>query len=192
MKFTNINMSADYRSYVGIFGHTFSSNIENVEANNINIRGSAYVAPLFPEFDSSEKYVSNITVDTVDVNARSSYSGGAFGYIASVKPSTFSNITVNNATVHGYDYVGGAFGVGTATNVLVTNSNISGTSQIGGFSGSPSALASSDIVVDNVNVSGTLQRVGGIAGQVTSGTTISEFDALSHAICPGNLLLLKN
>lgn len=185
MKFTNINMSADYRSYVGIFGHTFSSNIENVEANNINIRGSAYVAPLFPEFDSSEKYVSNITVDTVDVNARSSYSGGAFGYIASVKPSTFSNITVNNATVHGYDYVGGAFGYGTATNVLVTNSNISGTSQIGGFSGSPSALASSDIVVDNVNVSGTLQRVGGIAGQVTSGTTIYNSEVRNSTVTGG-------
>ena len=142
--------------YAGGIFSTFST-AHGVDAKTkTNIEGS-------PDLDDSVNLVRNIKVSDSTITMPSGNYAGGIGAYAGANDSVVDNVTVN-----GNKYVGGAFGYAYESymyNITVKNSNVSGIdSYIGGLAGQSRYLY--DCLVDNTNVKGTSTSTDGVAGFV--------------------------
>lgn len=204
--FENISIIAPYKERVGIIGRAYTDLINNIKLKHITVSGKSYVGGLFAYYENKNNtFVTNIEAEDINVTGTANYVGGIWSntgtgfdgikniYGVSIKDSTISSpngtyvggiggyadasdSVVDNVTVIGREYVGGAFGYNTAYqlyNVHVKNSSVEGSYQnIGGIAGQ---LRSSmyDSLVENTTVTGTgvnTVAVGGALGYQSGGT----------------------
>ena len=111
--------------------------------------------PFLGVFDGLSHTIANASISTSNNYA------GIFGYIGT--GSTIKNLTIENTTVTGKNYVGGLAGYskGNIINVIVENTTINGTDYVGGIVGYGGKV--NDSTASNNIVNGT-NYVGGLAG----------------------------
>lgn len=108
--------------------------------------------------------VSNITVDTFELTCTQIFSGacqylgGALGFISdnAGTQAFIQNVSVNNATVYGYDRVGGVIGYiseSNADNLTATNVELGGITHVGGVVGQLLGTNGLEAYLNNSNAS---------------------------------------
>ena len=183
-KFTNMTINAS-GSYTGLFGYVYplttSSTIENIDLSG-TITAKSYSGAIvgYAKGTNAER---NVTIDNCHFNgslAGGSYVGGICGYAGAY--TDISNCTSAGTKITGSSTsVGGICGYSTG-NATTTNKisgcasmskNLRGTGNVGGIVG----YAQNTDVSYSVNaaiVNANNAVVGGIAGNVLSGATLTE------------------
>ena len=178
LRFNEITIETNGISYVGIIGGMTSGNINNIELNNINVKGKGYIGGAVGNLNISvDSTIKNITGDNITVEGTSSFVGGIFGYHYG-KDINSSNISLANSYVTGKDYTGGIAGEfyrSSLTYFRVNNTEISGTSFIGGISGRLEGDTSGTYLrnymeVKSSSITGTGRYIGGIVGYIARGS----------------------
>ena len=158
-KLKNINIESTV-NYVGVFGCN-EGTIENLNFENINIKGNNYVGGIIG-YNKDSGTIIGLTAENTNVKGNDNV-GGIVGY----NVGNVMTIIVTS-TVEGNDYVGGLVGNNNfkseTKNVLVRDTNVSGNNYVGGISG----------MVDNGKSSGIVENgtiVGKNAVKCTNGWT---------------------
>ena len=169
--FYNVSINASSGNQVGMVAYNNSSNITEINLENIYVNGLTNVGGFIGYSELKDKY--NITAKNVTVIGNGNYVGGVIGY----DKVSSSRIYINNVTVEGVDitntsgsYTGGAFGKGVANNVTVIGTtdkyHIKGKSYTGGIYGDSSGHSNFNYsTAENLNIRGEGSYVGGVAGQ---------------------------
>ena len=177
--FYNVNVYAPNADQVGMIAHNNSSNINEIDMENITVNGKSNVGGLIGYSELKDKY--NITARNIHVTGNGNYVGGIIGQ----DKISGSRIYINNVTVEGLkvrnnggNYTGGAFGKGVATNVSVigrgdpraTNEEdrnyVIGKTYVGGIYGTSQGHSNfSYSTAENLYIRGNYgSYVGGVAG----------------------------
>lgn len=165
LQFNQITIEAEYMSYVGMIGKTTQGNIENIEMDDINIKGKDYVGGFIGRINISvgDSIVNNITGDNVTVEGTSNLVGGIIGHQGE-SSLTVTNIIIENSDINGKgSYIGGIVGQSGAVfkYLKVNNTNITGNSYVGGILGNGYA-SYAEIYLSTINATGSY--IGGIVG----------------------------
>ena len=186
--FTNISITANKADYIGCI-FTTTDNMDNISLNNINIIGKNYVGSLCPNlghvvqnvsatdiYVEGTNYIGGIagnltgiihTGSMVNINVTGSqYIGGIAGYSNRATNDSIYNCAVSDSNISGKTYVGGLVGSGMVYSSQITNSEIYGNNYVGGIAGLLQNSLEQGNYVENVEINGIYDRVGGIAGQI--------------------------
>ncbi len=176
-KFTNNNITG-YR-YVGLIGSDAASSLNNIKADSNNIYYTAAQSNYIGGLSGYENIGDMTNIEVKNTNVLPNYNngyygtyiGGMFGSIAYLSTAIYSNLNLDNVTVVGSAYVGGAVGNGFIKNINFKNGLVLADSKdtknyVGGIIGghwsgatvTNSSFVNSTIVAHNIN------NVGGIAG----------------------------
>ena len=122
-------------------------------------------------FDGNGKTISNLKIDSSEERI------GLFGNIWNGDNAGWiKDLTVSNATVSSSGrYVGSLIGYGqgyTISNCRIIDGSVSAADQVGGLGGTLLACKVEGTTVENVTVTATVDRAGGIAGKVQYGCEI--------------------
>ncbi|MFT6404630.1 MAG: filamentous hemagglutinin family protein [Marinomonas primoryensis] len=165
---SSLTIDRDATNYVGLFGYTNGSIIQNVGLLNVDIIGSAFVGGLVGYNDSSS--ISN-SYATGSVSGSSDV-GGLVGY--NYNSSTVSN-SYATGSVSGDNRVGGLVGLNGSSSIISNSyatGSVSGDDYVGGLVGSnyTSSTISNSYATGSVSGDG---YVGGLVGLNYNSSTIS-------------------
>ena len=158
----------------------YNLNSNYILGENLNFTGANWESigdsdfPFAGIFDGDNYTISNLTI-----NKDTNYCG-LFGYAS----GTVKNIKLIDVNIQGGSYTGGIAGV--ATNVLscsVESGTVSGAGAVGGLVGS--AQGTINNCYAKIDVTGTLNSVGGLIGAQTQGT-ISKCYATGNVVTAGD------
>jgi hypothetical protein len=113
--------------------------------------------------------VDNITGENITINASSHYTGGLFGFFLNtinnpkIRVYTNMNIKDSNITSSG-NYTGGIAGYGDCNNCTVENTTVIGSQYVGGAIGQTRQYYTYDVIVKDSIVEGSTSYIGGIFG----------------------------
>lgn len=165
LTFQNITLNTPKVKYVASISRSYSSSIESITLNNVEVQGTQYVAGFIAYMD--EANVQNITLKTVNVTATLSYVGGLIGSISNVTSNQVKQFYIEANDVHvvsmGGSNHGILYGNGGCSNSTIENSSVDGQVNVGGMAGYNGTYGISQVAVENCEVSGN-QYVGGIYG----------------------------
>lgn len=169
LSFKDITIDAVNENYAGIVGRNYGMYINNINLNNVVVKGRSYVSALFAYAENlNERVYSNITANNIDVYGGSNYVGGIFGYVPNTHSLTnryVTNINVIDSKIQGAgSYTGGIAGVGEANDSLVQRTEVIGVSYVGGMLGQQKANYINNNEVRDSSVIGSGERIGGMVG----------------------------
>ena len=154
-------------------GYTFTKNIDNITANDINIRATGtYIGGIIGQIENKQSgHLKNVTISgntTIETTNRgNSYIGGVLGHKGWNGTFVIQYITVDGIKVKGGSYTGGIGGyMLESTYLTVNNVSVEGISYVGGIQGAQGGL--NRCYITNSQVSGTGNYVGGASGSATS------------------------
>ena len=174
LRFNQITIEAEGMNYVGMIGNATQGNIEEINLQNVHVKGVQRIGGLIGNVNVSlgNTRLSNILGDNVTVEGTGNYVGGIFGY--NLSNIVVYNLTVENSNIIGEkDFVGGISGYCPILNfekLTVNNTNITGNSYVGGISGQ--ITNGKNIQINSSTVNATGSYIGGIAGSSQGGTDI--------------------
>ncbi len=165
VQFNSITINAPKSSYVAPIGIHRGQNIDNVQINNNNIKGTSYVAGLL---------ASSYNTSSTDVVARDCTIYGSNQYVAGIVAykdylngyNTF-RYSGYNMNVTGKTDVGGLFGYAGAQDARIYDSTITGISNgnyVGGLGGRSSYERSDIQLVSGCTIVASSNYVGGLYG----------------------------
>ena len=140
---------------------------ENIEINSENATNNIGIIL------RNSGRIENIVFKDININAPKA------SYVAPISRNesmTIENINLNNIEIVGKSYIGGLIGrtiAGNFTNIVAEEININSESYVGGIFGYMISQENSeikDVTINNSEIVGTSNRVGGIVGTTDSGT----------------------
>ena len=161
--FKDIEIHAKNRSFVGCIANNTADKINNITLEGITLEGIQYVGGAIAY--TTERNITNIIGDNINVNATGDYAGGIIGNVSWTDYTVSSytnNITIKNSNIKGNSYVGGAYGYGRLYKVEGINNTIEGNTYVGGLSGYAYTLTYYSTVRDSIIV-GTGNYIAGLA-----------------------------
>ena len=163
VNFKNIKINAPNVSYVGCIARNYGTELMNLQLLEVEISGNSQTGGLIGITEDGT--LTNVILEDITVKGNSNV-GGMIGLVQNVLNSTncrHSKISGSNITVIGKTSCGGLYGVGGAIKSTVSNVNVQGENNIGGFVGS-SRFKLQEVSIDQANIKGTVQIIGGIVG----------------------------
>ena len=170
--FKDITIESTKR-FVGCISVSKANNISNITLENINIQGSYMIAGLIGRQYGTAS-MSNIEANDINIDGTGNYTAGLIastesggGTISNIKGKEISVISTGN-------YVGGLCGYNlkSMNNMNIQNLYVSGASYVGGISGTMAESVGGNNIIDNIDVAGKNENIGGLSG-VMSGGSIS-------------------
>ena len=170
LTFENVTIDAEKMNYVGVIGFIGSGNVKNITLDTVSIIGTSYVGGLSGRFDYE---ISNINANNVDIKGTGDMIGGIVGYTSNAISPRHINIKISNSNIIGYNYVGGITGYNyevILTNSSVDGSVIEGESFIGGMTGYKYVTSEKCYYnsVSDCEIYGEGSYIGGLTGHSTS------------------------
>ena len=159
---SDITLKCDKSNNIGAIGENSDNaiNINNVSANNIKCFGNNYVGSIV----GMRGTVVNVDAEEIHIEATGNYIGGIAGYLA----ASNDNISINSVYVSGKNYVAGVFGSAGGRLINGDDIEVYGNNYVGGIFGQMiDGIDGQYILIQNSNIQGTGNYIGGIAG--TSG-----------------------
>ena len=159
---SDITLKCDKSNNIGAIGENSDNaiNINNVSANNIKCFGNNYVGSIV----GMRGTVVNVDAEEIHIEATGNYIGGIAGYLA----ASNDNISINSVYVSGKNYVAGVFGSAGGRLINGDDIGVYGNNYVGGIFGQMiDGIDGQYILIQNSNIQGTGNYIGGIAG--TSG-----------------------
>ena len=159
---SDITLKCDKSNNIGAIGENSDNaiNINNVSANNIKCFGNNYVGSIVGKRGT----VVNVDAEEIHIEATGNYIGGIAGYLA----ASNDNISINSVYVSGKNYVAGVFGSAGGRLINGDDIEVYGNNYVGGIFGQMiDDIDGQYILIQNSNIQGTGNYIGGIAG--TSG-----------------------
>ena len=191
LQFNQITIEAEGMSYVGIIGKTTQGNIENIEMNDINIKGKVYIGGFIGSvnIDTGDTVINNVIGNNVTVEGAGNYVGGTIGYQAG-STVDISNITIENSNIKGKDYyTGGSIGSLASCRsykyIEVNHTDVTGNNFVGGVYGYWTGN-SNFIQINSSTINATGEYIGGIAGLGNGLTSIIVNDVIINATSPNS------
>ena len=184
----NINMNCEYASVFGTIAE--DAVIKNLTIQDSTFNGSRYVGTFFSYVDKNCKgTIEDCHVVNCQIGSRTTESvGGLCGYMESPHNLTIGTINVKDSKIEGSINVGGAIGYyhsktdSTISNLYVLDCTVEGhietgeDANVGGVIGllttDNSAVEITSVNNYGANVSGYLNRVGGVVGNVYVKTSL--------------------
>ena len=165
----NISLELDNNSALINFVQNEIKDItfENIEINSENATNNIGIIL------RNSGRIENIVFKDININAPKA------SYVAPISRNesmTIENINLNNIEIVGKSYIGGLIGrtiAGNFTNIVAEEININSESYVGGIFGYMISQENSeikDVTINNSEIVGTSNRVGGIVGTTDSGT----------------------
>ena len=154
-------------SNIGCIGIYEGLSIDSIKANNIYINGKTenYIGGIFGTLNYGE--IQNIEANNINIEIDASYIGGIIGRMNPLMNTTISrNIKIMNSNIKGNKCVGGLVGHGGfQDNIMVSNCTVEGNQLVGGILGEQNYACGQlkDITVFESRIKGAL-KVGGISG----------------------------
>ena len=167
--FKDITIESTKR-FVGCISASKATNISNITLENINIQGSYMIAGLIGRQYGTAS-MSNIEANEINIDGTGNYTAGLIastesggGTISNIKGKEISVISTGN-------YVGGLCGYNlkSMNNMNIQNLYVSGASYVGGISGTMSGSVGGNNIIDNINVAGKNENIGGLSGVMFGG-----------------------
>ena len=159
-----VTINSNTSNYVAAICNVINGAINDCLLENINIYSGSYSAGLVAYSTSSEE-IKNIKVKNIAVEANGDYAGAVIGY---AQNATLSEIDAEYCNITGNDGVGGISGYISGIDCVRGKSiEVNGNSKVGGIIGQSSTI-STDIYLDEINVSGRGQYIGGVIGSSES------------------------
>ena len=158
----NITINSEGGSQIGFIGRTYG-NFEhnNITMKHINYTGNSEIGA-FIGYDYNST-INIITLDDIHINAKSEKVGGVIGSTGS--SSNVYNVTANDITLSGTNYIGGILGGGTSyvENIKISNVNITGNTYVGGIKGKGDGGVSNVIALE-IKIIASGNYIGGVVG----------------------------
>ena len=149
---------------MGSVSRSYSTRIENIILNNVEVQGNRYVAGFIAQMDDAP--VQNIILDAIHVIGSSDNVGGLIGNVINSTSAYARQFNIEADDVHVTSTSGGnhgiLYGYGSASNSTIRNSSVDGYNRVGGMAGD-TMYQLSDVTVENCTISG-IEEVGGILG----------------------------
>ena len=157
-----VTINSNASSYVAAICNVINGTINDCSLENINIYSGSYSAGLVA-YSTSDEEIKNIKVKNVAVEANGDYAGAIIGYAQNAR---LSEIDAEYCNITGNYGVGGISGsISGIDNINGKNIEVNGNNRVGGITGqSTSSSTDIDIYLDEINVSGTGQYIGGVIG----------------------------
>ena len=166
IELNNITLNAKNIGYVAPVCRSLNT-IQDVKINNIEVYGKNYAAGLASEVNQLGS-INQVEGNTIKIEA-GTYVGGILGR-SQDSSIAVDNIHLDNVDISAESYVGGITGTSSIKSSDIKNSNITGSSYIGGITGYLYRRENGEnyakLIVDNCNISGTSEKIGGIAGHL--------------------------
>ena len=163
ISFKNIEIHAKNRNFVGCIANNTADKINNIRLEKIILEGIQYVGGAIAY--STEREITNIVGDDINITATGNYIGGIIGSLPwidyTVMPYT-NSIKIENSNIKGNSYVGGAYGYGRLYKVEGINNTVEGDSYVGGLSGNAYTNTRNSTVRNSI-VIGTGNHIAGLA-----------------------------
>ena len=156
---SDITLKCDKSNNIGVIGENSDNaiNINNVSSNNIKCFGNNYVGSIV----GIKGNVVNVDAEEIHIEATGNYIGGIAGFMN----GSNDNISIKNSFISGKDYVGGAFGYAGGRLINGENIEVYGNNYVGGIFGKMiDGIDGQYILIQNSNIEGTGNYIGGIAG----------------------------
>jgi len=181
---TGLTINRATTNYVGLFGYTYGSTIQNIGLEGGSVTGQNTVGSLVGYSVNSSTVSGSYATGSV---SGSSTVGGLVGYSANSSTVSGSYAT---GSVRGSSSVGGLVGYSASSSTVFDSyatGSVSGSSTVGGLVGGNGSYATISDSYATGNVSGS-QYLGGLVGSNTDHTTISNSYASGTVSGSGSII----